>query len=300
MEETNNIITPIKLIDAADKYGINYTTLLGWGKIGRIVITKRGGVLYADEESIKADFELQESIKKHDEYLAKMIAEKEEEVSNIIAVYDDYLFSMRSLEKTIKIFPVVINELSELIKDEKTKDIFVNIALGKDIYRIARKYALSYDRTCAIYSHAIKIIEKRSGLFSKYKHKIVDLAGEIRILKLKNNNLKDHIARLEKIKGVSVEINEISAISGKSLYLLSLNIRENFNIEQRVCNCLQNNDIYTVEDLLRYVCNHDGNFNSILKIEKLGMICFKRLKSELQKHKIIDENGYSYLLEYLM
>lgn len=295
-----DLITPIKLIDASNKYSISYSTLREWGKTGRIVVIKRAGVLYADEESIKAYSELQKSLRKHEEYLNRMIAEKEEEVSNIIAIYDDYLFSMRSLEKVIKIFPILISELGELIKNEKTRDIFINIALGEDIYKIARKHSLTYDRTCCIYTQAINIIERRNKLFAKYKNKIVEQAGEIQILKLKINNLKNHIGRLEKTKGFSIKINNIEAISEKSLYLLSLDIKKIFMDDQRVCNCLRSRSIDTVEDLLRFICNRDGDFDSLLEIEGFGKICLKKLKSVLMKNKIIDENGHSDLYEYLM
>ena len=97
-----------------------------------------------------------------------------------------------------------------------------------------------------------------------------------------------------------VDINELDNIPDNALYILSLNIRENFNIEQRMTNRSQSIDIYTVEDLLRYICNHNGNFNSLMKIESFGPICLRRLKAILLKHKIIYESGYSYLLEYLM
>lgn len=299
-EKKKDIITPITLNDAVQKYNVNATTLRDWGKSGVIVMTRRVGSLIFDDASIKSYFNLQEKLKQHDEYLENMLTQKEEEVSNTIAVYDDYLFSMRSLEKITKLFPVVINELAQLINDEKTKDIFINIALGKDIYRIARKYSLSYDRTCTVYIHAINVIEKRGKIVSKYKSKIVELARKVQVMNLETNNLKDHIARLEKIKGITVDINELDNIPDNALYILSLNIRENFNIEQRVTNCLQNIDIYTVEDLLRYICNHNGNFNSLMEIESFGPICLRSLKAILLKHKIIDENGYSYLLEYLM
>lgn len=298
-EKKGDIITPIRLEDAAKKYSVTPTTLREWGRLGVIVMTRRIGVLLFDDNSIKSYFDLQDKLKEHEEYLEKMLTEKEKEVSDTIAVYDDYLFSMRSLERTLKIFPVIINELALIINDEKTRDIFLHITLGKDIYRIARKYSLTYDRACAIYVHAINVIEKRSGLIIKYKNRIVELGKKVRTLELANNNLKDHIARLEKIKGVSLEIRELSNVPDNALYLLSLNIRENFNIEQRITNCLQSIEIYTVEDLLRYIYNHDGDINSLLKIESFGPICLRRLKIALQKHQIIDANGYSQLLELL-
>lgn len=300
METKTDIITPIKLIDAASKYNVEYKTLLGLGKSGLIIITKRADEIIADENSIKAYYTLQEQLKRHEEYLGKILEEKREEVNYTIAAYDDFLFSMRTLEKTIKIFPIIINELSLLIKDERTRDIFKKIALGKEIYSVARNHSLSFDRTCSIYAHAIDLVIRRGGLFEKYKNKVIELAKKNHVLDIEINNLKDHIKRLEEIKGISIEIQSLKNIPDNDLYLLSLSLQEDLEIDQRCGKSLSDAGLFTVEDLLRYIVNHNGDINSLLKIKHFGSIYLERLRKTLYNKRIIDENGYSYLFDYLM
>lgn len=295
-----DIITPIMLTDAVVKYKVDYLTLLELGKHNLIVITTISDIVFADENSIIKYFKFEEKLKNQEEYFTKLINEKKEEFGYTLIAYDDYLFSMRSLEKTIKIFPVIIDELSQLIKDERTRDIFINIALGKDISSIARKYSLTYDKTCSIYEHAIDQVIRRGSLFKKYSKRIIELAKQNRILNLLVENLKEHITRLQEAKGIYIEIDDLKNVPDHALYLLSLSIKKDLGLDLRCINTLNNAGFNTIEDLLRYVCNHNGKLDSLLEIPNFGSVYLGKLRKVLYNKSIVDENGYSFLLDFLI
>ena len=52
-EKKDDIITPIRLDDTVKKYSVTPITLLEWGRLGVVVMSRRVGVLLFDNSSIK-------------------------------------------------------------------------------------------------------------------------------------------------------------------------------------------------------------------------------------------------------
>lgn len=292
-------ISPISLRVASQKLGINYKILTEWGKEGKIAFSKRGNMLMTDLNSIQCYLDLEETFKKQEKYLTDIIEEKQEEVNSIIAVYDDYIFSMRTLEKTTPLFKRIVQELSSLIKEDANRRIFIEIALGRDIYNVAKRNDISYDKICSLYKSLVDLIDRRGGLIDKYQSTIQEQELKIKELSISIRNFEAVFKQFEKYGEITTRLNKVENIPPKAIYHLSLSIRSDLQLDTRTKNGLVSADIETVENLIRYLYSHDGRFSSLLENHILGKVSYNNLKKELSQRSIIDENEYSYLLEYL-
>lgn len=292
-------ISPISLRVASQKFGINYKILVEWGKEGKIAFSKHGSMLMTDLNSIKCYLDLEEALKKQEKYLTDIIEEKQEEVNSIIAVYDDYIFSMRTLEKVTPLFKKIVNELSSLIKEDANRHIFTEVALGRNIYTVAKKNDISYDRVCVIYKALVDLVDRRGGVIDKYRSTVEEQELKIKELSILNRNLETTLKQLEKYGEITTRLKKTENIPPRVIYLLSLSIRSDLQLDTRTKNGLFSADIETVESLIRYLYSHDGRLNSLLENHILGKVSYNNLKNELSRRSIIDGNEYSYLLEYL-
>lgn len=292
-------ITPILLEKAAEKYAIPYKKLRQLAEDGKIATSRRGSVYIADENSIKAYLELDQKVQGFEAYQAQIIAEKQEEVNEIISQYDDFLFAMRTLNKTTHLFRVLIREFAQVIPDESYQKIFIEVSLGQSIYLVASKMNLTYDRVCAIYSHAVDIIEKKSGLLIKYRQIFAQLLSDRHRKDIEIRNLKGYIKQLENFKGIENKKLEKKNIPEKALDLLTLRLQE-LPLSNRTMHCLMQTYIYTIEDLIRYLAKHEGNLGALLSIPNFGNASLKELKQILRNYQIIDINEYCFLLEYVV
>lgn len=292
-------IIPITLYNAAVKFDFNYNDLLNLGKSGQIALSRIGSVLMTDENSIRRYLEFKTAQFKQERYIEKQLQEKQEEIDNIIALYDDYLFSMRTLSKYTRLFKLLIHELANAIKDDVFKAIFIEVSLGQSIYNVARKRSYTYDKVCSIYSHTLDIIEKRCKIIPEYRKAIASLKLEIRQNEILNNNLKENINQIDRYNRIAGGIDQTKKIPTQVIYLLSLSIKDEMGLDTRTTNALLTANIYTVEDLLRYLCKHDCVLSSLEELPRLGSTSFYRLKDALIDKKIIDNQGYSNLYEYL-
>ena len=291
-------ITPILLEKAVEKFAIPYKKLRQLAQDGKIATFRQGSAYIADENSIKAYLELERKIEGVKAYQAQIIEEKQEEINEIISQYDDFLFSMRTLNKTTHLFRVLIREFAQVIPDESYQKIFIEVSLGQSIYLVANKMNLTYDRVCAIYSHAVDIIEKKSGLLRKYRQISAQLLSDRHRKDIEIRNLKGYIEQLENLKGIENKKLEKKNIPEKVLALLTLRIQE-LPFTNRTIRCLMQENIYTIEDLIRYLTKHEGNLETLLSIPNFGSSSLKDLKQILRNYQIIDANEYCFLLEYV-
>lgn len=81
--------------------------------------------------------------------------------------------------------------------------------------------------------------------------------------------------------------------------LLSSNFAKDLKFDTRITNCMRSLYIDTVEDLLRYI-KDNGGIQSIFEARNFGQKSFERLVLELEKLGIIDSDGNSDLLKYII
>lgn len=293
-------VIPITLHNAAEKFDMSYTDLYNLGKNGQIALSRIGSVLMTEENSIKCYLTLKSSLAKQQRYTEQILSEKREEIDNTIALYDDYLFSMRTLVKHTRLFEILIHELANVIKDDVYRRIFIDVSLGQSIYNVARKLSFSYDKVCSIYSHTLNIIERRCNIVPEYRKTIANLKLELRQKDIIINTLKEEITQLDKYNDIADRINPKKEIPKRVIYTLSLSIKNDLGLDIRTINVLSGLDINTIEDLFRYLCKRGCIFDALLEIPKLGKVSYNNLKRVLTVRNIIDHYGNSDLYEYLI
>lgn len=293
-------VIPITLHNAAEKFDMSYTELYNLGKNGQIALSRIGSILMTEENSIKCYLELKLSLEKQKRYLDQILLEKREEIDNTIALYDDFLFSMRTLVKHTRLFEILIREMAKVIKDDVYRRIFIDVSLGQSIYNVARKESFSYDKICSIYSYTLNTIERRCSIIPEYRKTIANLKSELRQKDIIINTLKEEITQLDKYNDIADRINPKKEIPKRVIYTLSLSIKNDLGLDVRTINLLYGLHINTIEDLFRYLCKRGCIFESLLEIPKLGKVSYNKLKQVLIVRNIIDRYGNSDLYEYLV
>ena len=293
----------MKLIPAyklANEYDTDIRNIINWAKDGKITASRIGTVWMIDEPSLKRYLSTHVKKAKQKKYMEQQIQEKEEEISDLIAHLDDFLFSLRSLNHISPLFKIIINEMSLLLPEEKAQEAFVCISTGGDIYKAAQKYGVSYDRMCFLYRKFLRMIVAKSGFLKEYRTRLSELEYKVRELSLLNDKREMKIIRLTK-KDISEEqlhdlYGEFGDLSSTVLDLYNMSLATDVEIETRAANVLKANDIETVEQLYKYVAMF--GFKKLLNFDNMGATTLRRLKYALRKKGLLDNKDQSPLIDF--
>ena len=293
----------MKLIPAyklAKEYDTDVRNIVNWAKSGKITASRIGTVWMIDEPSLKRYLSTHTKKAEQKKYIEEQIQEKEEEISDLIAHLDDFLFSLRSLNHISPLFRIIINEMSFLLPDEKMQEAFVDISTGKSIYEAAKKYDVSYDRMCSLYQKFLRMIVAKSGFLKEHRNRLAKLEYQVRELSLLNEKRKMKILHLTK-KDMSEEqlhelYGEFGDLSSSVLDLCNMSLATDVKIETRAAHVLKVNDIETVEQLYRFVAMF--GFKKLLDFDNLGSTTLRRLKYALRKKGLLDNKDNSPLIDF--
>ena len=234
-------------------------------------------------------------------YLQLIIQDKEEEANEIIARYDDYLFSLRTATTISPLLKVIIAELSSFIEDKKARYIFDEITGGAKIQDVAERCGMTYDGMCQRYKTIVSHLVSDTRFMLEYQKTITNQELEIERLELENRNLEYELNRLYK-KGlkaglqftISQSLIHVPLDAARRLYKPLTDL----TLSPYIRKVLEELHIETMEDLLRYM--ETTGLDSLLDIHGFGILGLEQLKFQLEKHRILDKNGYSDLYQYLV
>lgn len=94
--------------------------------------------LLLDEDSLINLLKIHKSEALGEDYLQKIIKEKELERELLLSRCEDELFMLKTVMPYRELFRVVIHELGQLIVDKRLRDIFLAVSLGEPIVQIAK------------------------------------------------------------------------------------------------------------------------------------------------------------------
>lgn len=231
-------------------------------------------------------------------YLQEIIEDKEEEINEIIAQYDDYLFFLRSITKISPLLKIIIDELATFIEDKKSRYIFTAISGGTKVLDVAKHCGSSYDSMCQRYVTIVSRLASHTGFMLDYRKTIADKDLEIERITLENRNLRLELNKLykESLKaGFKLPKPQIH-IPADAAKLLRKPISM-LTLSSKPRKALQSLSIETIEDLLRYA--KTTGLDSLLKLPGFGKLSLEELKFQLEKHKILNKNGDSELFQYI-
>lgn len=284
----------------AKEYETDVRNIINWAKAGKITASRIGTVWMIDEPSLKHYISTHAKKIKQNQYLKEQLQEKEEEINDMIAHLDDFLFSLRSLNYISPLFKIIINEMSLLLPDQKMQEAFVSISIGDDIYKAAQKYGVSYDRMCSLYRNFLRIIVAKSGFLKKQRTRLAELEYKVRELSLLNEKRKMKILQLTKVD-VSEELlhnlyEEFGDLSSTVLELYNMSLDTDIGVGTRAAHVLKANDIVTVEQLYKFVAMF--GFKKLLNFDNMGTTTLRQLKYALRKKGLLDNKDKSPLIDF--
>lgn len=290
---------------AALLYCTNKRDIVNWAKKHQLTISRIGNKLLVDEIGLQRIIELNTRLSRYDEYLEEQVRIREKEMTNVLIQIDDLIYLFKSVRKVSPTLRLLVEEMAELIPSEIKRNIFIAILQGGKIDTIAKQFDLSYDKVCYYYESALKYINNKAGFLKDYRKTLIDKELEIRKCQIENVNLKAQLSKYSEILDRMGYLDESEApinhekreIPAEIIRTLSINVLTSLNLDIRICNCLRALDLWTVEDLLRYM--KDKGWERFLESRNFGKKSLKILKKKFEETGIVMSDGSSDLFEYL-
>lgn len=285
----------------AKEFNTKERNIVNWIKAGKITASKIGRVWMVDRSSLQSYILKHTKAVAQEKYIAEQIQEKEEEINEMIAHLDDFLFSMRSLNKVSPLFRMIIDEMSLLLVNPKMQKAFSSIATGESIYKAAQEYGISYDRMCTLYKQSLRTIEAKCGFLKEYRNRLAELEHQVRELTLLNERKKMELLQLGNKKDVSKEklrelYEKFGELGRDVLKIYSMSLVDDVKVGIRAANVLKANDIETVEELYKFVAMF--GFDRLLNFEGMGRISLQDLKYSLRINGLLDKRDQSPLIDF--
>lgn len=245
-----NWITPELL---SKKCGIPETTLRIWKCMGYIVSSTIDNQVMMDEDSLTIFLNAHRTKQLSESYLKKIIKEKELEMEILLSQLDDELFLLETHKQHQQLFHVLIQELGQLITDNRLREIFLAIASGEPISRVAVRYEMTYERTLKAYQSILN-----------------NLSGDMGRISRRRNQMEDSLFTKYGIDGpMNVRLSSLLPFHAYSVLSREA-------------------DISTVSDLLKYTSVH--GWESLNNLRSMGKTTYSNMINALQKAHFINVN----------
>lgn len=291
----------------AQELNTHERNIVNWIKAGKITASRIGSIWMVDRSSLENYILTHAKRAQQEKYKVEQLQERYQEIDEMIANLDDFLFSIRSLNKVAFLFRVIINEMSYLLPEPKMQQAFIKISTGESIYNAAQQYGVSYDRICAVYRKCLRIIINKSGFLQEYRNRLAKLERKVRELTLLNEKKKIELLHLSEIyhlddkKDVSEEkLKELYDTFGKEgkdvIEIYNMSLMDDVKLETRAWSVLKTNDIETVEELYKFVAMF--GFDKLLTFEGLGKTTLRRIKYTLRTKGLLDTKDESPLIDF--
>lgn len=232
------------------KYGIPESTLRSWKCMGYIVSSTIDNHVVLDEDSLNRLLDAHKTCALGEDYLEKIIKEKEYEREVILSRFDDELFLLRTLEPYQKLFHIIIQELGQFIMDERLREVYLSVSSGEPISRVAKRYEMSFEQVLISYKsilHNLSENTKRIASFCNRPH----------------NSLA---YRYNSTDPTNIPLSCI--------------------LQPNACNILRKGrNICTVRDLLKHTSMYQ--WNSLMDFHGMGRITYKYVLKSLQEEGFI-------------
>ena len=125
----------ITLKQLSEKRGIAESDLRTWANLGYITSSRIENVLMIDDESLTQYLDVHQTKDLGENYLEKIIKEKELEREVLLSQCDDELFLLKTQKLHQPLFHILIQELGQLITDDHEREIFLSVSSGEPIAR---------------------------------------------------------------------------------------------------------------------------------------------------------------------
>lgn len=225
--------------------GIPESTLRSWKCQGYIASSTIDNVVMLDDDSIERYLNLHKIKGLNENVLERIIQEKEMEREMILSQLDDELFVLKTQSLYQPLFHILIQELGQLIADERLREIFLAISFREPISRVAARYGMTYERTTVTYQTILDKLSKNMSRISNFC----------------NHESNSLFNRYDADKIIKMSLYDI--LQFHAFYILNKEIK-----------------VSTVHGLLKYTSKN--GWNSLMKLYGMGKVTYSRMIKSLQ------------------
>ncbi|MCB5171717.1 DNA-binding protein [Bacteroides fragilis] len=165
----------ITLKQLSEKRGIAESDLRIWANLGYIASSRIENVLMIDDESLTQYLDVHQTKDLGENYLEKIIKEKELEREVLLSQCDDELFLLKTQKLHQPLFHILIQELGQLITDDHEREIFLSVSGGEPIARVAKRNKMTYARVATCYSSILRTLGEHKGRIATFRSRTMEL-----------------------------------------------------------------------------------------------------------------------------
>ena len=165
----------ITLKQLSEKRGIAESDLRTWANLGYIASSRIENVLMIDDESLTQYIDVHQTKDLGENYLEKIIKEKELEREVLLSQCDDELFLLKTQKLHQPLFHILIQELGQLITDDHEREIFLSVSGGEPIARVAKRNKMTYARVATCYSSILRTLGEHKGRIATFRSRTMEL-----------------------------------------------------------------------------------------------------------------------------
>lgn len=187
----------------------------------------------------------------------------------------------------------IVKEMSTLIEDKNMQEIFYYLSLGHDMREVSEKTGITQRNLAYIYRKAANIVHFNWKPTMQWKK-------ELQHAHIKCRNYESLLTIPQIITRQSprnfILVVRDQDIPTKYVDLLTIPL-EKLDICLRTLRSLRKNNIYLLEDLLRFI--KLNGFDSLAKLPGMGIKSVEQLYEKLKEKKILESKETCGLFRYL-
>ena len=149
--------------EMSEKYGIDESNFHEWSKSGCITYFTMGDEKMLDDESFIRYLNEHKVNGLGDEALIQSVKEKELQREMTLSRLEDEVFLLQTHSRYPSLFPILIQELGACILDKCQREIFLAIASGEPVSRVAIRYGMTYDVTVIVYNSVVEKLARNTN-----------------------------------------------------------------------------------------------------------------------------------------
>lgn len=165
----------ITIKQLSEKRGIAESDLRTWANLGYIASSRIENVLMIDDESLTQYLDVHQTKDLGENYLEKIIKEKELEREVLLSQCDDELFLLKTQKLHQPLFHILIQELGQLITDDHEREIFLSVSGGEPIARVAKRNKMTYAQVATCYSSILRTLGEHKGRIATFRSRTMEL-----------------------------------------------------------------------------------------------------------------------------
>lgn len=189
---------------------------------------------------------------------------------------------------------LIVSEMRNLLNSDLKKIVFHALATKLSVEEVATHLGFTPQEVKDIFQAAIMDISIQSGFVREYLNNRIQKDREINELNSKLQLLRNQLI-MEEIKHPAKKKTVSKIPYDRQKKLLSKPLTQCLDLETRTLTIFKSVDIYTLEDLLRYISTK--GIATLTLQKNFGSISLDRLEKELIRKGIFDSNGHCELYQ---